>query len=106
MYDTGSNRQIRPQPAIPLTKIDQDICDHTLLCTISCFLIAILYSVVEGCGSQGQGVAVPDVVCLHGEVVRKMSSDQNLHCTSVLGIIGSECRRAGTKQRACVSRNG
>src|SRR5229473_974374 len=106
MYDTASNRQIRPQPAIPLTKIDQYISDHTLLCTVSCFLIAILYSVVEGCGSQGQCVAVPDVVCLQGEVVRKMSSDQNLHCTPVLRIIRRECREAGAEQRACVSGNG
>src|SRR5882672_6751122 len=104
MYQTSPDRQVRPQPAIPVTKIDQDICDHTLLCTVSCFLIAILYSVVEGCGSQGQWVAVPDVVCLQGEVIRKMSSDQNLHCAPVLRIIGRKCGRAGAEQRACVSR--
>src|SRR5882672_4477007 len=98
MYDTGSNRQIRPQPAIPLTKIDQDICDHTLLCTVSCLLIAILDSAVEGWGRQGQCVAVPYVVCLQGEVVRKMSPDKNLDSTPVLRIVGRKCCRARAEQ--------
>src|SRR5258708_32182952 len=95
MYDTSSNRQIRPQPAIPLTKIDQDLCDHTLLCTVSCFLIAILDSAVGGCGRQGQCVAVPNVVCLQREIIGEMSPDQNLHCTPVLRIIGTESPGVG-----------
>src|SRR5713101_595609 len=106
MHNTGSNRQIRPQPAVPSAKVDQDIRDHALLCAVSCFLIAILYSVLEGYGSQDQSVAVPYVICLQGEVIREMSSDQNLHCTPVLRIIGRECRGVGPEQRACISGKG
>src|SRR5258708_2079154 len=106
MYDTSSNRQIRPQPAIPLTKKNQDPCHPPLLFTFSCFLIAILDSAVGGCGRQGQCVAVPNVVCLQREIIGEMSPDQNLHCTPVLRIIGTECRGAGVEQRACVSGKG
>jgi hypothetical protein len=84
VYQTDSAREVWPDPALTGAKVKENICNESMLATVSLLLIK---SAIGKGRTKEQVVAIPDVISLHRHIFGDVLSGENIQGESVLGLV-------------------
>ena len=87
MYEATALRQVRPDSAAALPKIDENVYDEGILCARYWPLIEAEVRRIGKARNQRDVVAIPNVVTLHADVFEKMNAPKEARGTPAVGIV-------------------